>query len=307
MIQKNFETIGWLFMKKISLCLILSLLLGLLTGCGAGVSAEIAATTAPVWEFTARLCQGTGLTVSRLVTENVSCLHDYSLSVRQMKMTEQASLVIISGAGLEDFMEDLLTDKAVIDCSVDIPLLEMEGGHHHEEDVHGHDHHHEHDPHIWLSPSNAISMAQTIRDGLKEHYPEYTAIFDENFTALKEELEQLQTYGETALSRLSCRELITFHDGFGYLADAFGLEIIHAIEEESGSEASAKELIELIEEVEHHRLLAIFTQINGSPAAASVICAETGVKSYPLDMAMGGQSYFEAMYHNIDTLKEALQ
>ena len=87
-------------MKKISLCLILSLLLGLLTGCGAGVSAEIAATTAPVWEFTARLCQGTGLTVSRLVTENVSCLHDYSLSVRQMKMTEQASLVIISGAGL---------------------------------------------------------------------------------------------------------------------------------------------------------------------------------------------------------------
>ena len=45
---------------------------------------------------------------------------------------------------------------------------------------------------------------------------------------------------------------------------------------------------------------------NGSTAAASVIQGETGVPYFSLDMAIGGSDYFEAMTHNIDTLKEAL-
>ena len=67
-------------MKKIiALC---GLIILLLSGCGSQVqTADIAATTLPVYEFTMRLCQGTGLTVTRLVTESVSCLHDYSLNV----------------------------------------------------------------------------------------------------------------------------------------------------------------------------------------------------------------------------------
>ena len=79
------------------------------------------------------------------------------------------------------------------------------------------------------------------------------------------------------------------------------------MEEESGSEASARELIHLIEEVEHHSLPAIFTERSGAESAASIISRETGTKQYVLDMAMAGDSYFDAMYHNIDTLKEALQ
>ena len=80
------------------------LLTFLLTGCGATAPAQIAATTLPVYEFTLRLCEGTGLTVSRLVTESVSCLHDYSLNVGQVKAAEQADHIVISGAGLEEFM-----------------------------------------------------------------------------------------------------------------------------------------------------------------------------------------------------------
>ena len=84
------------------------------------------------------------------------------------------------------------------------------------------------------------------------------------------------------------------------------MHILRAVEEESGSEASARELIELIEEVEHHSLPAIFTEKSGSVSAAGIIARETGCGSFPLDMAMAGDSYFEAMYHNIDTVKEAL-
>jgi zinc transport system substrate-binding protein len=99
--------------------------------------------------------------------------------------------------------------------------------------------------------------------------------------------------------------MITFHDGFAYFAHAFDLTILEAVEEESGSEASAQELKHLIGLVDEHRLPAIFTEINGSVSAADIIAAETGVGIFPLDMAMTGDDYFKAMYHNIDTLKEA--
>ena len=286
--------------------LLIFMIAALLSGCAPQQpQAQIAATTLPVYEFTTLLCSGTGLTVTQLVTEAVSCLHDYSLNVRQVRAAEAAELIVISGAGLEDFMEDLLREKSVIDSSEGITLIE--GGHKHDHDEESHDsHHHEEDPHIWLSPENAKIMARNICAGLSAQYPEHAETFDANLTALLTELDSLQAYGEEQLAGLSCRELITFHDGFAYLADNFDLTILEAVEEESGSEASAAELIHLIEEVRHHDLPAIFTEKLGSTSAAQIIAAETSAEIYVLDMAMYGNSYMEAMYHNISTLKGAL-
>ena len=149
-------------------------------------------------------------------------------------------------------------------------------------------------------------MAKNICGGLCIQFPEHADTFNQNLTSLLSELDALQAYGEAQLQDLQCRELITFHDGFAYFAEAFNLTILKAVEEESGSEASAAELIELIGMVEHHSLPAIFTESNGSDAAANIISAETGAKLFSLDMAMSGDSYFDAMYHNIDTIKEAL-
>lgn len=283
-------------------------LAALLCGCAPKADyAPIAATTLPVWDFTSRLCQDTPLAVTRLVTEQVSCLHDYSLNVRQVKAAEAAQVVVISGAGLEDFLDDLLLDVPSIDASQGISLLHSEEGHEEEEHHHEEDgHHHEEDPHIWLSPENAQVMAKNICEGLSRQYPDYEETFRANLEDLLSQLEALQSYGEEQLSGLQCRELIPFHDGFSYFAQAFHLTILESVEEESGSEASAKDLIHLTELVRKHNLPAIFTEVSGSDSAARVIARETGCKVYALDMAMSGDSYFEAMYHNIDTIREAL-
>lgn len=282
--------------KRIVLLILVALLM---TACTAKNSGQIAATTLPVYEFTAALCEGTGITVSRLVTENVSCLHDYSLQVAQMQAVESAEAVIINGAGLEAFLEDILTDApCVIDASEG---MELDCGHHHE------DHHHEHDPHIWLSPMKAKQMCKNIADSLSTLFPQHADTFSDNLDPLLARLDVLQAYGEKELGSLSCRNLITFHDGFSYFAESFDLHILKAVEEESGSETSAKELIELVELVDAEDLPAIFTETNGSTSAAEIIAKETGVNIYSLDMAMAGDSYFTAMYHNIDTIKEAME
>ena len=275
-----------------------------LCGCSQNNSVQVAATTLPVYDFANRICEGTGIRVTRLITENVSCLHDYTLQTGQMRAIESADLVLINGAGLEDFMEDALEKASVVvDASHG---LELESGHVHEHD-HDHGHVHEEDPHIWLSPNNAKIMAENICRGLSSRYPQLEAQFQSNLNALLADLDALQAYGKEKLASLSNRDLITFHDGFTYLAESFDLHIVKAIEEESGSEASAKELVEMISLVQEHHLTAIFTETNGSVSAAGIISSETSIPIYALDMAMSGDSYFESMYHNIDTLWEALQ
>ena len=288
-------------MKKLSVfILIISLIL--CSGCMQKDAYDVVATTLPVYDFTAAICQGTGLKIGRLVTESVSCLHDYTLQVDQMRIIEGAETVIISGAGLEDFLEDALQgSQSVIDASENTHIHSGE---------HGHDHHdgheHENDPHIWLAPENAKHMAENICTGLSEIYPAYQDIFCRNLDKLLSQLDAVQAYGESQLASLSCRELITFHDGFAYFAESFGLTILEAVEEESGSEASAAEIIHLVELVNTHGLPAVFIERSGSDACAGIISAETGAEIYTLDMAMAGDSYFDAMYHNIDTVKEAL-
>lgn len=291
-------------MKLRPFFLICILFVGLLSGCTPQAQAQVAATTLPVYQFTSRLCEDTGISVARLVTESVSCLHDYSLNVSQVRAIEAAQVVVLSGAGLEEFLDDALDGaQAVIDSSEGISLIECHEGHHHEEESYRH---HEADPHIWLSPANAKIMAENICAGLCVQFPEHTATFETNLAALIADIDALSEYGEAQLSDLQCRELITFHDGFAYFADTYDLSILEAVEEESGSEASAQELIHLIDTIQAHALPAIFTEQNGSVSAAQIIAAETGVKSFALDMAMAGDDWFSAMYHNIDTVKEAL-
>lgn len=290
------------------ICLILLLVCLLLSGCQtADAPAMVVATTLPVYDFTVALCQSTDITVERLINESVSCLHDYSLSVSQVKAVESAEIIVCSGAGLEDFLRDLLENSVKVDASAGISLLCTSHSHDHDDHAHhAHEDTQEFDAHIWLSPANASCMAKNIAAGLIDHYPQHEQQIQNNLTVLLQNLDVLQQYGQQTLSELRSRDLITFHDGFSYFADSFDLHILEAVEEEAGSEASAKELIHLISLVHDHKLPAIFTEIHGSVSAANIISRETGANIYALDMCMGDTGYFEAMYRNIDTIKEAL-
>ena len=304
-------------MKRPILSMLLSVLL-LLPGCTqapSGSSQEegltVLATTYPVYLFARTVAQGVeGVTVERLNTGSVSCLHDYTLSVDDMKKIEGADVIAMNGAGLEDFMDDALaaSDAPVIDCSAGVELLPAQG---HE----GHDHDTEYDPHIWMDPSYVQGMLSAISMGLGELvYGDDWASHGEFHTgqlAAKDMLEQARQRWQEQMEPLQGNGLITFHDGFRYFAQAFGLDLLKAIEEEEGSEASAAEIKEIVSLVEEYDIPAIFTEVNGSDATAQAIARETGCEVYALDMIMSGdgtgmQPYLDAMQKNLDTIVEAL-
>ncbi len=268
----------------------------LLSGCAAQKSepsADILATTAPVAQLVGAITAGTDLTVETLISESVSCVHDYALSVDQMRAVESAHLVVLSGAGLEEFMGDALAScETVIDASAGLSLLPGEEG--------------EYDPHTWLAPENMIAMTRTVEAALAAEYPQHAALFAENADIWCEKLEALQTYGEQQLADLSCRKLVTFHDGFAYFAQAFDLEIAASMEIEAGSEPSARELEAIITLLRDQNIPAVFTEINGTADAAELVSRETGCAVFSLDTAISSADYLSAMTRNIDTIKEAL-
>lgn len=292
-------------MKKLIVGLTIIILCLCFIGCSrTPAQAQIVTTTLPVYEFTRQLCIGTEISIEQLITENVSCLHDYTLQVQQMQLLENAEVVILSGAGLDDFVKEMLADSIVsVDASENITLLCTDAQHDHsQEHTHG-----DTDPHIWLSPVNAKVMAENIYNALCSIYPNDKTVFTDNLSNLNLQFDNLLVYGNEQLSNIHHRDIITFHDGFAYLADTFDLHILRAIEEESGSEASAQEIIDLITLIEADQVAAIFTERSGTASSAGILHNETGISVYELDMGISGSSYFDAMYHNINTLREALK
>ena len=282
-------------MKKIICSFLAALfLLSSLSGCGADEGEAnrltVVATTYPVYLLACAVTDGVeGVSVERLNTGSVSCLHDYTLSVDDMKKLEGADVIALNGAGLEDFMEDALaaSDAASIDCSAGVELLENLSHSHEEGDEDGHDHGHW-DPHIWMDPGNAAVMAENLAQGLSQADPDYEARYQENGAAAAERLRAWKDELKAAFDGTQAAGLITFHDGFQYFARAFDLPLLAALEEEAGSEASAREIVEITGLVKEYNLPVIFTEVNGSDATANAIARETGCAVAQLTMLMDG-------------------
>ena len=174
-------------MKKRIIPLLLALAL-VLTGCGGGSSADtdnarlrVVTTTYPIYLFASALTRDVdGVVVERLDTGSTSCLHDYTLSVNDMKKLAHAQVIALNGAGLEDFMDDALatSEAAVIDCDEGVDLLpaltshDVEDGHDHDHEGHTHD---GVDPHYWMDPRRAVQMIENLADGLSQADPDHAA------------------------------------------------------------------------------------------------------------------------------------
>lgn len=304
-------------MKHKLFCVILAILI-LLSGCGSSSALsedsstiKAAATTYPVYLLAQAVTDGIdNVSVSLVIDQQVSCLHDYTLTMRDMEAVERADVLLINGAGLEDFLDDVLDGRTTIDCSTGIELLSS-GEEQEESSDHNHkdDHDHEQDPHIWMDPRNAAIMAQNLAEGLAQIDPSHADAYRANADAITTDLT---SFRQELLNELNGKtiNLITFHDGFSYFAESFGLHLLAAVEEEEGSEASAKTIVEITQLVNKYQIPVIFTEVNGSNATAKAIARECDIQVDSLSMCMSGEggglaAYKAVIQSNIETILEA--
>lgn len=278
------------------------------------------AATYPVYALAAAVSAGSeGVALTRLDTGQVSCLHDYTLTVSDARRLERADLLLLSGAGLEEFLSSALegADAAVVDCSASLPLLEADDEDHHHGDHGGEED--TPDPHYWMDPRNAASAALTIGAALSRADQDNAALYQDNASRAAERLLEAYRDWAGALQGLSCPYLITFHDGFRYFAQAFDLTLLFAMEEEDGATASAKDIRAASALVKEYSLPAVFMETNGSGSAARAVAGETGCAVSSLSMLMDGPAapegdaeevlaalYLAPMGQNVETLLEEL-
>jgi len=227
------------------------------------------------------------------------CLHDYQMTPQDMKTLSRADILVINGAGMESFLDDVIrqnTKMSVIDASENVELIE-EGGNT--------------NPHIFVSISGAIRQVRNIEAGLEKADPEYIGSYRENVQRYLVKLEALKEKMHLAFKNVKNRNIITFHEAFPYFAREFDLNILAVIEREPGSEPSAGELARTIELVRKNKVKALFAEPQYPARSAQTIAQETEAKVYILDPAVTGpmepEAYIKAMEKNLAVLKEALK
>jgi zinc transport system substrate-binding protein len=246
-----------------------------------------------------------GVELSNLTPSVTGCLHDYSLTTADMKKLSGASVFIVNGAGMENFLKKVAAQYPklkLIEASKGIELIK-ESGHDHDGDGGN--------PHVWVSISNAIAEVKNIAEGLAAADPSRAALYRKNAGDYIKKLEELRVWAQKETAPLKGAKIVTFHEAFPYFAKEFGLVTAAVIEREPGSEPSAKEMADIIKTIRGSGVKAVFAEPQYPAKSAGIVAKESGAKFFTLDPAVTGPdtpgAYIDIMRKNIQTLKEALK
>ncbi len=264
-----------------------------------------------------------GVEVKNLTEQTSGCLHDYQLTTSDMKKLEGADLLVINGGGMESFIQDIVNtypELNVVNASEGIEFLKSEEhqhGHGHEEPEENeeteeldHNHEQETNAHVWLNMNHYMQQIQTVQDSLAKFDAQNANRYQSNGDAYQKDILNLKEEMEHTLKGIEESKIIIFHDSFAYLAQEFGLEVVHAVNLDSESSFSAGEIAEVIDEVIEEQVTVLFTEEQFSTTIADSVSKETGAKVYVLDSIVSGDmakdAYINAMKKNLEILKEAL-
>ena len=293
-------------MKKI--CCLLSVIMAalIIAGCGGGKKKEgvqIVTSFFPMYVATINVTDGIdGVNVRNMTAPQTGCLHDYQLSVEDMKHLEDADIFVVNGGGMESFLSKVTESKKklqVVEAAKDIPMLKDAEGP---------------NPHLWVGITCYIQQVKNIADQLAKADAKHADLYKKNAEAYIAKLNRLKQDMHAKLDPLKNRKIVTLHEAFPYMAQEFKLEIVDVVEREPGTEPTPQELEALIKQVKGMPVKALFAEPQYSPAAAETVARESGAKIYQLDPCVTGEAkpenkdaYLKAMAKNADVLAEALK
>ncbi|WP_345241268.1 metal ABC transporter solute-binding protein, Zn/Mn family [Pontibacillus salipaludis] len=190
-----------------------------------------------------------------------------------------------------------------------------ESGEHNEPtDAHEDHDHGDQDPHVWLDPVRAITLAENIKDQLVELNPEAKEDFEKNFDELKQDLMELDQTFHAKLEAAETNKILVSHAAYGYWEKAYGLEQIAISGLSPTNEPSQKQLESIIKKSKKNEISTILFEQNVTPKVASVIQKEIDADIKRIhnlsvlteDDLNAGEDYFSLMNHNLEVLLEVL-
>jgi len=248
--------------------------------------------------------------------------HDLELTPRQVAALAETDLVVTSPGfqpAVDEAVEQQAPDRA-FDVLSAVELRSAAGGHdehaeeEHAEEEHAEEEHAEEvpggaDPHVWLDPQRLATIGTALADRLAELDPDGAEGYRSRAQALSTELSELDDELRAGLRTCQRRQIVTSHDAFGYLADAYGLEQVAVAGLSPEDEASPQRLAEVAAQAEEDGVTTIFFEELVSPRVAESLAREVGATAAvlsPLEGAPETGDYVTAMRENLATLRTAL-
>ncbi len=256
--------------------------------------AGVVASIKPVHSLVASVMGDTG--TPALLVEGNQSPHGFALKPSQVEALQKARVVFYIDAHFETFLARALTTLpagvrtiALADAPGMILLPTREGGnwdahdHHHH---HHHDHGHEHaatDPHVWLSPKNAVVMTRAIATTLSEAYPEHKDAYARNADATIAAIQALDAKLKTQLAPYKNTPYIVFHNAFHYFEQAYGLSAAGSITPEPEQAPGAKRISDVRAKIKALHVTCVFAEPQFDSRLAATVTEGTDAKTGVLD------------------------
>lgn len=234
--------------------------------------------------------------------------HTYEPTPDDAKALLSAKLIIKNGLGFEPWLDRLVTSTEtsapVISASRGVipRSLDEEG-----ETVP--------DPHAWHNLANAELYVRNIAKALETADPAHKADYERNSQAYLKKIYALLADAKAKIGALppGNRRIVTSHDAFGYLGQAYGIEFIAPQGLSTEREPSAADVAALITQIRQAKVKAVFMENIKDARLLKQIAAESGAHIggtlYSDALAASGpaSSFIGLFEYNLNTLYDALR
>lgn len=244
--------------------------------------------------------------------------HAFQLRPSQARALSEADVVFWVGEELTPWLARILETTGSNATSVDLlhapgtHILEYgeeeEHGSEHDDHAHGHGHDHGHDhghgaldPHAWLDPENGKIWLEIIARELGDRDPENAAVYKSNADAAAERIMVLEGELRERLAAVEGKPIVTFHDAYGYFAEAFGVEIAGTVALGDAAAPGARHLRELEETLASGKIACIFREPQHDAAIAEAVAEAAGLRLGTLDPSGTSLEFGPGLYEDLLT------
>ncbi|WP_416771098.1 metal ABC transporter substrate-binding protein [Pseudomonas sp. RHF3.3-3] len=146
------------------------------------------------------------------------------------------------------------------------------------------------DPHAWHNLANVELYVNNITKALIQVDPAHKDDYTRNSQAYLKQIYRLLAEAKVKLGNLPAgnRRIVTSHDAFGYLGQAYGIQFMAPQGLSTEREPSAAEVAELIRQIRKDKVTAVFMENIKDTRLLQQIADESGAK-------IGGTLYSDAL------------
>lgn len=157
------------------------------------------------------------------------------------------------------------------------------------------------DPHVWLSPSNAIAMARRICHELSQCDPLHEGVYQKNTQALIAHIKTMeQTIGKR-LSPFKHKGALVFHNAYTYFFNHFGIQNMYPLTLNPEEGLKIRRTHALKKKASEKSLKCLFTEPQFQPKALNKITVYLGVKKSLMDPLGSPESSYHGFLETLTT------